>query len=109
MPENLNNIKIAGALGGGMILQYLFGIKTGWRAVMIILISAPFLAYFVVVPLMSHFGLSNESPLRIMIIALSALVSEVVIGTTIQLLPKAAKKRAEALLGVSANDDPTEK
>jgi len=103
------HIKIAGALGGGMILQYLFGLKTGLRAVLVILVSAPFLAYYVAVPLMSHFGLSDESPLRIMIIALSALVSEVVIGMVIQLLPKAAKKRAEALLGVSANDDPSEK
>ena len=84
----------------GMILQYVFNTKQGLRPIIIIILSTVFLAFSVLWPLMDYFAIEADSPLRIVVISLTALMSEVLLVILMQVLPAGLSSKLKGYLGV---------
>ena len=96
---NIFNLKLIAAMLSGVILQYLFAIRTGIRFAVVIILATFFLIESAILPILDHLHLDKESPLRIIAIGFSALLSVEIIAMLIKIVPSAMKDRIITVIG----------
>lgn len=109
--ENIFMAQVMVAMILGTILQYMFGAKKGRRIFFLIITSTIFTAILVWNLMIgmsgkSLFGftfvIANDSPLLIVAVGFSALISMEFVALTIQFLPESMRKRV--LKGLNLKD-----
>ena len=85
--------KVASALTIGAWLQYWFAVNKSFKLYALIAVSTVFVAFAILKPIMDFTEVPFESPIRILVYSLTALISVEIISIIIKLLPSAISKK----------------
>ena len=94
------DIKVTLALTIGTWLQFWFAINKSFKLFVMIAVSTSFVAFTVLSPILDIMKVPHDSPIRVLVYSLSALISVEIINLIITLLPKAVKKRIKEKLNL---------
>ena len=96
----VNEVKQLSALLFGSVLQFALGSGKSFKAFVLVLLSTFFVATFLLVPLLDLNNVGGSSPIRVIVLSLSALISVEVVSITILILPKHLKKKVFSALNI---------
>ena len=94
------DVKVAIALIVGTWLQFWFAVNKSFKLFVMIVVSTAFVAFTVLSPILDIMKVPHDSPIRVLVYSLSALISVEIINLIITLLPKAVKKRIKEKLNL---------
>ena len=94
---------ILGTIMGGF-LQFVFSVKKTFKSFFLIVIATWFIAFFIMEPLMNYIQLESNSPIRVVVLSLSGLISVELISLTIKLLPMAVQNKLKNKLNLGDKD-----
>jgi len=115
--EHFGLIQLSFALILGMIIQYMMGDKKGRRIFWLIVVSSLFTAMMISNLIYSLdgkeffgfiFNITPTSPLIIIGVGLSALISMEMVAITMVLLPQTLRKKIKAKLEIEVNNESPE-
>jgi hypothetical protein len=99
------DIKVSIALVVGTWLQYWFAINKSFRVLMLIIVSTTFVSLAILGPVLDIAKVPTESPIRVLVYSLSALISVELVSLIINHLPKAVRLKVEQSLNLKGVSD----